>query len=493
MSESNRPDPRDPGEAPSGRAAKIVLLLASAATLAMLVLAMVRENFLSEWRWHQRTYRQMLQASDDPRQRELGDAVAFELRQVDLPQFGTTDRCVSCHLGIDNPAMAGAKQPYAAHPGDYLANHPVGDYGCTICHRGQGAATNFHEAKAVDAHWDYPVLPPGLTQSSCGICHDAGSPLMAEHAPKLALGRRLFEDLGCQSCHRLHGVGGQLGPALDNEGLKTRHTQPMADVVGEPTLANWLVQHFADPQAVVPGSRMPPPHLTARQTEALTVYMLSLQDRDLPQTYVAGDLVTGWDRRLHQRTTDGATLFANYCMRCHGEGTYGSYDKFFERFMPAVRGPGLRAMADETYLRRQILDGRPGTLMPGWNAQTGGLTDAQVDALVNYLKAGDGGPVQTLRPAPTPLAGGDSARGGQLFAQLCSACHGQAGEGGLGPALSNPSFQRAASDELIAATIVNGRADTAMPAFQRPGTAGLTDAEVRDLLAWLRTLALKGK
>jgi mono/diheme cytochrome c family protein len=411
-----------------------------------------------------------------------------ELRQVDLPQLGTTDRCVTCHVAIDNPAMANAPQPFRPHSGDYLKHHPVETYGCTICHRGQGAATNFHEAKATDVYWDYPLLPARLTDASCGACHSADSALMARHAPKLARGRQLFLDRGCQSCHKLGGVGGQLGPALDGEGLKIKHQLPMAHVAGEPTLANWLSQHFEHPQAVVPNSQMRPPRLTAAENEALTVYVLSLQNRDLPQTYVPADRVAAWDAELHRKEKDPAVLYNRFCVNCHGDGTYGQWDKFFNRFNPAIRGPGLLAVADKAYLRQAIEQGRPGTLMPAWGKGAGGLTAEQVGRLVDYLAAGDGWPPQTLRPIPQPLTGGSAGRGGELFGQLCAGCH---APGRVAPSLGNPAFQKSASDEFIAQTIVNGRHDTAMPAWQLPGAAGLTDDEVRHLVAYIRSLGKK--
>jgi mono/diheme cytochrome c family protein len=471
----------------SDRGVQIVLLAGSALTLAFLVAAMVRENFLTPWRAHQRQYRAALLASGDERQRKLGEAFAVEVRQIDLPQLGTTDRCVSCHVAIDNPARAGAAEPLRAHPGKLLEQHPLGKYGCTVCHRGQGAATNFREAKASDVFWDYPLLPARLTQASCGTCHAADSPLMAEHAPALALGRRLFEERGCQSCHKLDGVGGQLGPALDGEGEKIRHQLPMAHVRGAHTLPNWLEQHFANPQALVVGSQMRPPRLTPAETEAVTIYMLSLSKRDLPRTYVPGDRIAALDRDLHHKETDGAVLFRRFCSNCHADGTYGTWDPFFRRFAPAVRGPGLRAVANPEYLRTAIEQGRPGTQMPAWGKNAGGLTDAQVASLVEYLAAGDGRPAQAVRPFPKPN-GGDPARGADLFAQTCAGCH---GANRLAPTLSNPSFQKTVGADFIARTIKNGRADAAMPAFQRPGADGLTDDEVRDLVAYVRSLGQK--
>ena len=126
----------------------------------------------------------------------------------------------------------------------------------------------------------------------------------------------------------------------------------------------------------------------------------------------------------------------------------------------------------------------PGTLMPAWNKSAGGLSEEQVAKLVDYLHAGDGRPPQELRPVPPTLGGGQAGRGGELFTQLCAGCH---MGGKVAPTLSNPVFQKTASDDFIVRTIINGRADTAMPAFQGEGTTGLTDQEVRDLLAYLRS------
>jgi mono/diheme cytochrome c family protein len=127
--------------------------------------------------------------------------------------------------------------------------------------------------------------------------------------------------------------------------------------------------------------------------------------------------------------------------------------------------------------------------MPAWNKNAGGLTPEQVSVLIEYLAAGDKRPPQKLQPVPEPLAGGNVQRGAELFTQQCAACH--RGANRVAPALENPVFQKTASDRFIAATICNGRKDTAMPAFQRPGTACLTNDEIRDLLAHVRSLGTK--
>jgi ubiquinol-cytochrome c reductase cytochrome b subunit len=81
--------------------------------------------------------------------------------------------------------------------------------------------------------------------------------------PSIVRGKELYADLGCESCHRIHGVGMAVGPDLS--------------YVGRVRSRDWLILHFEDPQAVVPGSIMPQYTLSSRENEDLTHYMLSLK------------------------------------------------------------------------------------------------------------------------------------------------------------------------------------------------------------------------
>jgi mono/diheme cytochrome c family protein len=62
------------------------------------------------------------------------------------------------------------------------------------------------------------------------------------------------------------------------------------------------------------------------------------------------------------------------------------------------------------------------------------------------------------------------------------------GRGGIAPEIGNPVFQAAASDDLILRTIRSGRLGTPMPAFQRDDGAVLSDQDLADVLAYLRSL-----
>jgi cbb3-type cytochrome c oxidase subunit III len=458
------------------------LLVSSLVSLLLLIGAAVRENYLSQWQFIQRAYRRILQQkASDERGRQILQNYRVELHQVSVPALDVVDRCVTCHVGIDDPRMTDVRQPFRVHPGTLLESHSVDRFGCTICHHGQGAATNFRDAKAEDVNWDYPLLPPEFTQSSCLTCHDVKQ-LPREQVALLLEGMRLYGEKSCGSCHQIAGRGGALGPALNDEGAKTRHQLILTNLKPPYTTWRWHRAHFRDPGSIVAGSQMKNPTVTEHQAQALTVYMLALWNRDVPESYLAPDKIEQKFHALHLQPLPGEQLYRQYCFACHGEGSYGRWDKSFNRFIPAIRGPSLAATAATTYLETNIAKGRPGTRMPAWERQAGGLLPEEVVALADYLKQGT-----SSAPTLPTLARGDAGRGGQLFALNCAGCHGPTGRGGVAPELANPTFQQAASDAFIVTTIRHGRHGTAMPSFQRPGATALTDAEIADLLAYIRT------
>ncbi|MCL6480835.1 MAG: c-type cytochrome [Firmicutes bacterium] len=466
-----------------------MLLLTSLVSLGFLLAAAVRENLLAEWQQRQRTYRKLLaEKATDARGRELLRNFRIELRQVSVPALGAVDRCVSCHVGIDDPRMTDVPQPYRLHPGEILEHHPVDRFGCTICHQGQGAATNFHDAKAEDAYWEYPLLPPELTQATCLSCHDV-TRLPRQDVALVLEGMRLYEEKSCGSCHKLHGRGGALGPALDNEGMKTKHQLVLANLKPPYTTWRWHQAHFRDPAGLVPGSQMKNPTVTESEALALTAYMLSLRQRDIPESYLAPDKIAQKFRALSPQPQPAERLYRMYCFACHGEGTYGRWEKVFLRFIPAIRGP-LAVTATRRYLETQIAQGRPGTQMPPWHSQAGGLLPEEIAALAEYLRStAAASPARATAGGTAAVGRGDAARGQVLFLRSCAGCHGVSGTGGVAPELAHPVFLQAADDAFLASTIRNGRPQTAMPAFQRPGSAGLSDAEIVDLIAFLRSLA----
>ncbi|MGB9072423.1 MAG: c-type cytochrome [Terriglobales bacterium] len=461
-----------------------LLLVASAVSIVYLVGAAVRENYLAQWRTVQHEYRNILrEKATDDRGRELLAKFRVEMKQASIPALGTVDRCVTCHNGIDDPRMTDVPQPHRTHPGHILDKHPVDRFGCTVCHHGQGAALTFNEAKAEDVFWDYPLLPPEMTEATCVTCHDAEK-LPPDQIPLLVAGMRLFEEKSCGSCHKLGGRGGALGPALDNEGARTKHQLIMTNLKPPHTTWNWQNAHFRDPGGLVPDSLMRNPTVTRREALALTAYMLSQWKRDVPESYLAPDKIEQKYRALHPAPLTGEQIYRQYCTACHGNGAYTRWDKKFNRFIPAIRGVSLISTATREYFQSNIEQGRPGTQMPAWGPHAGGLLPEEIAGVIEFLRSG-----ALAAPAMTALTlHGDASNGLSLFLRNCAGCHGMNGRAGMAPEIGNPVFQRAATDDFIVRTIRNGRVATAMPAFQRPEAPAFSDQGIADVLAYLRTL-----
>src|SRR5215831_11490921 len=84
---------------------------------------------------------------------------------------------------------------------------------------------------------------------------------------------------------------------------------------------------------------------------------------------------------------------------------------------------------------------------------------------------------------PASFNPGDLPRGEKLFVAHCALCHGIGATGGRGPALNRSELRRAADDQALFRLIREGIDQTEMP-----GAWQLTDNEIKDLVAYVRSL-----
>ena len=77
-------------------------------------------------------------------------------------------------------------------------------------------------------------------------------------------------------------------------------------------------------------------------------------------------------------------------------------------------------------------------------------------------------------------------KGSELFQSRCASCHGKAGEGGIGPNLTDSFWLHGAKPAEIAKTINEGVLDKGMP----PWSASIAPPEVASLVAYI--VSLKG-
>jgi mono/diheme cytochrome c family protein len=73
-----------------------------------------------------------------------------------------------------------------------------------------------------------------------------------------------------------------------------------------------------------------------------------------------------------------------------------------------------------------------------------------------------------------------------IFAEHCSTCHGDRGQGGIGPALNSKSLLRSVGDDQLFGLVRTGVPGTAMPAWAQSFGGPLTDEQVRQVVAFVR-------
>jgi hypothetical protein len=113
-----------------------------------------------------------------------------------LPELGVVDRCTSCHVGLKEASLTDvARSPIASIR---RFPHKLDQFGCTVCHRGQGAATTGAEAHNSTLAWEQPILPAKYIESSCGQCH-RGS--IARNAATESRAQSALSRQGCVHCH----------------------------------------------------------------------------------------------------------------------------------------------------------------------------------------------------------------------------------------------------------------------------------------------------
>lgn len=281
-----------------------LLLGISVVVFLVLAYAAYDENFGTDWYRHQSEYKgRLLGLARTERQREAAERYDVGQKQLFLPDLDRIDRCITCHVAIDNPSMADAPQPLMAHPGDIMQNHPKEQFGCTICHAGQGRATIAADAHGHIDHWPDPMVATEELDRSCPKCHTERS---LPNAPRYNMAMDLFYEYGCLSCHKLRGRGGDIGPDITN--------------AGELHDAEWHFKHFKDPRSVVPTSEMPKEDCSDEQAQLLTFLMMCYKGGPIPTALLSNKTLQATQMKLPEPLDPLALegfVGSQYCIACH--------------------------------------------------------------------------------------------------------------------------------------------------------------------------------
>jgi hypothetical protein len=248
----------------------------------------------------------------------------IDMNYMSVPRV---DRCQTCHRAIDRPGFESKREaerlltdlrtkldknqiqpsrraeteervaqlertvnareevlnPFRTHPKletfvGSSSPHPLLEYGCTVCHRGQDRATEFGRAghtpmskrmemrwksaksSLIPGPWDYekreyayavnpfldtPMYPRQYSQAGCVKCH-AGQMEMPE-GTEVNKALHMVEMYGCHACHKINNW----------RFSEMRKPGPSLDGIAEKTSPEWAFRWIAAPQRFRPTTRMP--------------------------------------------------------------------------------------------------------------------------------------------------------------------------------------------------------------------------------------------
>jgi mono/diheme cytochrome c family protein len=400
---------------------RLVFAVSSVIFVAVLAISPVKD-LRREWKLYKNGYVRFARSRPDTK-RLLADFHP-DLDQIWIPEMNVVDRCTSCHQGITQASLASPSvpQPYRAHP---PIPHAVNEWGCVVCHRGQGPATEVAEAHETTLAWEQPLLPNRFIQGPCGTCHRAD----LLETPKLNRGRRLLAEFNCVGCHRLQDADrpAMLGPDLTSLGTKVSRA--------------WIYKWLKEPRTITDTSgsvtvngyeteeepRMPHFRLNEQELRALSGYLTSLQSHPV-KPYPFDPRVVAALAKKPDLAADGEVRFRQmFCSTCHSLAVTRAGET---KLIGGEIGPELTKVGSK--VKREWLIAwlrNPQEYLPHSTMPRYGWSDEDLYKVTEYI---------TTKLVDTDLLTGvpslgettpeEIQNGGRLFlAKGCSSCHVVAG------------------------------------------------------------------
>lgn len=332
----------------------------SAVLLISLAIAPAKNHF-SDWRHYQNQYVKFLHTRAEGA--TLEKHLERGIQQIWLPEQAVTDRCTTCHVGLKEPSLESVSlQPFRKHP---VIPHSLTEFGCTVCHRGQGGATSVKEAHNTTDAWEEPILPAKYLESGCGQCHM--EPLTG--TPHLNEGRTLLAREGCVHCHNIK--------LPDGTKMMPDDDPPSLTHVADKTTRAWIFEWLKDPKAYSSTATMPNFSLSDDAARDISAFLIS-QSTPLPTLYKAKS-----DFKAEADPSAGASLYGqSFCASCH------SVQNAAGIIVGGDLGPELTRIGTKTkpewvaaWLHNPS-DYNPGTRMPHYR-----FDDGQIATLTTFLTA----------------------------------------------------------------------------------------------------------
>ena len=405
---------------------------AAVSVLFLLVMAVSpMKDSLREWRQVQSRYNRYIESLPQRvKPTEPG------LQQVWVPKLERVDRCVTCHLGLKEPALRNAPEPYRTHPAIY---HDIEDFGCTVCHEGQGAATEYRESVGKVKYWSSPMLPQAYMEASCGKCHKEAE---VPQAPTLNLGRKLLRDSNCAGCHAIDGYDKQWVPGLDGIGSKVNRA--------------WLVNWLRNPAGYFAKTKMPNFLLSDDEANTLADFLMSFKQfaGNSPLDSLPRRLTAATEAEKTRLAERGSTRFREArCISCHAINGKGGY--------VATELGKVASKVSPVWLYSYIRNPKhfqPGVLMPRYR-----FNDIDLQGIVAYMQS-EFLDYDADFPAAHTIDPGFYEKGLAIFRKYnCSGCHGLKGVSDLGERA--PALTYIGSKKLYEIDFGKSGIDPTLPSF----------------------------
>jgi mono/diheme cytochrome c family protein len=365
------------------------------------------KNHFSEWRHYQNEYVKLIRTRADAL--TLQRHAEFGLQQIWHPELGVVDRCTTCHLGVKEATLADVgMQPFHQHP---AIPHTLTQFGCVMCHRGQGTATTAHEAHHSTDAWEEPLLPAQYLDASCGQCHLSG----LRGTPTLDEGRRLLAREGCVHCHNIKLADGTVMAATDDP--------PELGHIAEKTSREWIFAWVKNPQAYAASATMPNFGFSDDDARDISAFLIA---QSKPSAY-ASSLATKTQRPATPRPAPadanalqaGASLYGeSFCASCHATQNAAG------NLVGGDLGPELTRVGSKVkpeWLEEWIHD--PGGYFPATKMPHYRFNDQQIGLLTGFLQSKTDSDLLSnvhLEPATQQ----QTEHGRSLVAEYgCASCH----------------------------------------------------------------------
>lgn len=481
--------------------------LAIAALVVLIVHGVVFYNqFLNPWSSQQKAYFEQAQTrARNTAEKEELQSRAPKVEQLLVSQFGESrvDRCMTCHIASDDPRFKDHFQPLKSHPytvamgdvqkknGEWERKHKFNDFGCTVCHDGQGRGLDQFHAHGADEFWPDPLLGyvtqanwrkdfthlkgKEYMEAACAQCHTEEN---FSGTPHVGRGRQLFFKYNCFGCHKIEGLSeGTLGPELTEAGKKFK--------------VDYLWESIVEPRANLATSFMPQFKMPVDDVRDLVVFLKSRKGFNYNETGLsryrakvnpklegpeaAALIPASLPTQPAAPHVAGFELLDQHsCMACHKVNDKDG------GIAPDLTWEGM--LRDPDWIFEHFKNPRnkmPDSIMPSFR-----YNDSLFHDMTGYLAS--------LKTPPK------FAPGQETFKAICARCHGEKGDGlgvtanYLDPAprdLSKGSFLITKSRQRLLTSVKDGVAGTSMP----PWGKVLTEAQVTGTLDYIFASIVKEK